>query len=434
MITTMSKQLVEIPVDQLRLGLYVSRLDRPWIESPFLFQGFEVTTDEELAQLRSLCKTVHVEVTAEEARELAEKARTAIGAASPSGPEPAPGAIPAVDLLEDLAANPAARRDKVPLKDSVPLKTELTAARAAHTGAKQAVSQMLDRLRRGRSLDVPQLETVVDSMVESVLRNREAMGWLARMKTKDDYLYGHSLAVSVWSLAFGRHLGLDRDTLKAVGLGAMLLDIGKMRIDTALLQKPEKPTPEEWKTLHAHVDHGLELLRAAPGVDQRVISMVATHHERFDGSGYPRGLKSDAIPMVGRIAGIVDCYDAMTSARSYAKAKSTYDAVRELKRLSGAWFQAELVELFIQAVGVFPTGTLVELNTGEVGVVVGQNRFRRLRPEIMLILDAGKQVRTDFVIVDLQSYDDKAGTSPSLWITHGLEPGAYGIDPTEYFL
>jgi hypothetical protein len=166
----------------------------------------------------------------------------------------------------------------------------------------------------------------------------------------------------------------------------------------------------------------------------RIVTMIATHHERFDGSGYPHKLKGDEIPLVGRIAGIVDCYDAMISERCYAKPKSTYDAVRELKRLGSNAFPAELVELFIQAVGVFPTGTLVELNSGEVGVVTGQNRYRRLRPEVMLILDAQKRVRDEFTTIDLLTCDENAGKTPRLWITRGLERGAYDIDPTEYFL
>jgi HD-GYP domain-containing protein (c-di-GMP phosphodiesterase class II) len=214
----------------------------------------------------------------------------------------------------------------------------------------------------------------------------------------------------------------------------MLLDIGKTKLPTELLQKTDKPTAEEWDLIRAHVEHGLNFVRAIPNIDEQVIAMIATHHERCDGEGYPRKLKGDAIPLVGRIAGIVDCYDAMTSERHYAKPKSTYDSVRELKKLSGTWFQAELVEFFIQAVGVFPTGTLVELNTGEVGVVVGQNRFRRLRPEVMLILDADKKLRTEFLIADLQEQSGAVGDTPSFWITRGLEPGAYGIDPTEYFL
>jgi hypothetical protein len=164
-------------------------------------------------------------------------------------------------------------------------------------------------------------------------------------------------------------------------------------------------------------------------------AMVALHHERLDGSGYPAGLQGEAITLPGRIAAIVDSYDAMTSSRPYAKGLSTYDAVRELKRLSQTVFQSELVELFIQAVGVFPTGTLVELNSGEVAVVVTQNRFRRLRPQVMLLLDAQKKLRDNFELIDLQLYgkNNDAG-NPELWITQGLEPGAHGLDPTEFFL
>ncbi|MGA3158476.1 MAG: HD-GYP domain-containing protein, partial [Steroidobacteraceae bacterium] len=301
--------------------------------------------------------------------------------------------------------------------------------------ARRAVGAVFDHLRKGGGLDMPQLETVVGPMVDSVFRNRDALGWLSRMKSKDDYLYSHSLAVSVWALAFGRHLGLDKDTLKTIGTGAMLLDIGKTRLSTDLLRKAGAPSPQEWQLIRAHVEQGIALLKSNPGVDVQVLSMVATHHERIDGSGYPNALKGDAIPLVGRIAGIVDTYDAMISERSYAKPKSTYDAVRELKHLGGSAFAPELVELFIQAVGVFPTGTLVELNTGEVGVVIAQNRFRRLRPEVMLVLDAQKKVREEFTSLNLLTSGEGTSTAePSLWITRGLEHGAYGIDPKEYFL
>jgi HD-GYP domain-containing protein (c-di-GMP phosphodiesterase class II) len=239
----------------------------------------------------------------------------------------------------------------------------------------------------------------------------------------------------VWALAFGRHLGLDKETLTSVGTGAMLLDIGKTGLSTELLKKSGKPTAEEWRLIQTHVSQGVALLRAAPQVDSRIVTMIATHHERFDGSGYPHKLKGDEIPLIGRIAGIVDCYDAMITARSYAKPKSAYDAVRELTRLGGIAFPAELVELFIQAVGVFPNGTLVEFNTGEVGVVIGQNRYRRLRPQVTLILDAQKQTREEFTTVDLLTCDENSGKAePSLWITRGLERGAHGIDPAEYFL
>jgi len=421
----MAKEIVELPVEQLKLGVYVSRLDRPWEDTPFLFQGFAVENDEELQTLRRLCKVVFVEVSLAEAEELKSAARkTPVPSRTPQPSNP----------LEELSTNPAALVDHVPVKDPVALKTELTLATTTFGEAKRAVGAIFDHLRRGGGLDVPHLQTVVGSMVDSVLRNRDAMGWLARMKSKDDYLYTHSLSSSVWALAFGRHLGLDRETLTSVGTGAMLVDIGKTGLPTQLLKKSGKPTDAEWRLIYTHVDQGVELLRAAPNVDSRILTMIATHHERFDGSGYPHKLKGDEIPLVGRIAGIVDCYDAMISERCYAKPKSTYDAVRELKRLGSNAFPAELVELFIQAVGVFPTGTLVELNSGEVGVVTGQNRYRRLRPEVMLILDAQKRVRDEFTTIDLLTCDENAGKTPRLWITRGLERGAYDIDPTEYFL
>lgn len=413
----MLKQIVEIPVQALKKGLYVSRLDRPWIDSPFLFQGFEVRSDEDLARLRELCKTVYVEVSAAEAAELQTRevyqSQTSLG-----------------ELDHDLTA----RIGLVPVKDPTPLKDELRAANAIYGDARRTMSKMFDKLRRGGGLDIPQLEGAIDTMIDSIFRNREAMSWLARMKGKDDYLYRHSLAVSIWALAFGRHLGLDKPTLRSLGMGAMVLDIGKMRLPTTLLQKATKPDEAEWASLQQHVKSGMAILEADPKADAFMKSMVLTHHERLDGSGYPNKLSGDAIPLAGRIAGIVDCYDAMTSDRPYAKGKSTYEAVLELKQLGKTWFQPELVELFIQAVGVFPAGTLVELNTGEVAVVIAQNRFRRLRPEVMLILDAEKKMRSEFTMLDLQMDAKNELGNHELWITRGLEAGAYGIDPAEFFL
>lgn len=423
----MEKLVVEIPVEWLQIGLYVSRLDRPWSETPFLFQGFEVESDEDIAQLRSLCKVVHVELTAAEADELKHAASSV---SAPTTPE-----VTRPDRLANLSELLATCSHSVLDKDPVSLKVELVQVKQIFGQARQAVTELLNRIRRGGRADISLLDDVMDSMIDSVFRNRDALNWLACMKKKDDYLYNHSLSSSVWALAFGRHLGLDKNSLKVIGMGAMLLDIGKTKLADGLLKSSGKPSPQDWIKLRAHVDNGLALVQADLRVDARIKQMIGTHHERMDGSGYPHQLKGDAIPLVGRIAGIVDCYDAMTSDRNYAKGKSTYEAVLELKKLSGTWFQAELIELFIQAVGVFPTGTLVELNTGEVGVVIAQNRFRRLRPEVMMILDADKKVRTEFVVIDLQMREHTTAIDePSLWITQGLEPGAHGIDPTEYFL
>lgn len=423
----MSTVVVEIPAASLTKGLYVCGLDRPWEGTPFLFQGFVIESDTELQMLQQLCKCVFVEASAADAEQL----RMAYH-------KPATVVVEEVerhDPISVLSRNPAALIVRGQSKEPVAIESELTVAKGVFAEAKHAIGTVFDHLRRGGSLDVSQLQSVVGSMVDSIFRNRDALSWLASMKNKDDYVYSHSLACSVWSLAFGRHLGLDKESLTLVGTGAMLLDIGKTQLPDELLRKPGSPTDDEWGLIRAHADRSVELLQATAPVDPRIVQMVATHHERIDGSGYPDGLKGDAIPFLGRIGAIVDCYDAMISHRSYAAAKSTYDAVRELKQLARAGLPRDLVDLFIQAIGVFPTGSMVELNTGEVGIVIGQNRYRRLRPEIMLVLDAGKQVRSEFVKLDLLTCpDNNSASEPGVWIARSLEPGAYGVDPLEYFL
>jgi HD-GYP domain-containing protein (c-di-GMP phosphodiesterase class II) len=158
--------------------------------------------------------------------------------------------------------------------------------------------------------------------------------------------------------------------------------------------------------------------------------MVRLHHERFNGQGYPDGIAGSDIPMFARIAGLVDTYDAMTASRPYAQPQSTYDAMRQLNRLSSVEFAEELVEQFVQAIGVFPVGSLVELNTGEVGIVIAQNRVRRLRPKVMVVLDESKNPLQIDRIVDLRDTTSDA----SLWIDRGLAPGDFGVEPSEFYL
>ncbi len=392
-----------VPVTELAIGMYVSELDRPWLETPFLFQGFQIRNQDEMEALRRHCRTVVVDTRIE-------------------------------DEAPASAAASAPRRRRPALQAMRELKEEIHQASGIHLAVYTSVEEVMGELRNSGKLDVHRLEAAVEPMVDSVLRNPAAMSCLMRIRRKGGYLYSHSLASSVWATSLGREIGLDRDALRVVALGAMLLDVGKTRLPEELLAKPGKLDPAEIAIVRRHVEYGVELLDQAGEVDARVRDMVAHHHERYNGSGYPAGLMDSQIPVYGRIAGVVDTYDAMITSRPYASTQSSYGALRQLRALAGIEFQAEIVDQFTQAIGMFPTGTLVLLNTGEVGVVTAQSRIRRLRPEVMIILDADKRPLARYRVVDLNQAPATADDQASLWIESGLEPGAFGVDPAEYYL
>ena len=426
-----------ISVDNLQIGMYVSQLDRPWLETPFLFQGFYVRNEDDIAEIRRHCKLVFIDQ---------EQSAGSINGVSASFDQSPTTSQKITDVKHKLSffkrlARRLSTKPEVDhqatgtfYRDSSSLKDELIPATESHNKALVAIKDVFAELRDKKHFDLKSLTTVVDPMIESVLRNQDALACLTRMRRKTDYLYSHSLGSAVWALVLGRHIGLDREALRAVGLGAMLLDVGMTQFPSELLTKREKLTPAENKLMKRHVEVGLEIVEKGHSVDRRVLEMVAHHHERYNGTGYPHGVSGNAIPVYGRIAGLADCYDAMITERPYAASMSSLDAIQQLRHRADVDFQAEMVDQFMQAIGAFPTGTLVELNTGEVGVVVSQNRLRRLRPAVMMVLDANKQTRTDCPMVDLALQTTADDGTQSLWIAKGLEPGAYGIDPVKYYV
>lgn len=422
--------------------MYVMRLDRPWLETPFLFQGFYIRDEDEIDELRAHCKHVHVSretlpVTVAGPKPVPQTTRTVskakagkrksfslrsvFGLAKPQQTE--------VDGGEDEFS-----QTNVIYKNTTSLAEETKAATGLHKDAIVSVENVMQNLQKSGSLDVDRLKSTVTPMVDSVLRNPAALACLVRLQKKDDYLYHHSLASSVWATILGRQLGLSRDDLDIIALGAMLLDVGMTQVPNKTLAKPGKLDEGEQKIIRMHVQFGLDILEKSHSLDSRVREMVAHHHERYNGTGYPRGLKGNDIPVFGRIAGIVDAYDAMITQRPYAEQKSSYDALRKLRVLSDVEFQAEMVDQFTRAIGAFPTGTLVELNTGDVAIVTKQNQIRRLRPKVMVIMGSDRKLFDEFREIDLNNETVTPEGEHSLWIERGLPPNQYGIDPTEFYL
>lgn len=423
--------------------MYVAQLDRPWLETPFMFQGFEIREDSELKMLRKFCKHVYIDVARcnlpkeklLQALQSHGHERAITGDAEQRQPASLTGrimrAVTRLDPTGKVAAHLSGHRE---YRNTVPTRKEAPQSIRAYDAAVVTMQEVLVHIRKGAGVDVEKVQAAIKPMIDSVLRNQDAMAWLVYLRKRDEYAYHHSIASSVWAVILGRHLGFDRHGLDTLAMGGMLLDIGKAKIPEGLIGRPGKLTEPEFLAVQRHVDFGLDMVKLTPGVNADVLAMIEGHHERHDGSGYPKGLKGADIPVFARIGGLVDCYDAMTSHRPWAKAKSPYDAIRELNTLAGVSFQKEMVEQFVQALGMFPTGSVVELNTGEVGIVVEQNRIRRLRPKVMLVLDADKQPLLEPRTLDLRACPSDQNETNAYWIVRGHETGAFGLDPKNYFI
>ena len=399
----MDSGLIEVPVGGLQLGMYVAQLDRPWLETPFVLQGFFLQEQSDIDLVSKHCAYVYVD----------PRRRTRLK-----------------HVRHKVVREPTRNRT---YRDKSTLKNEFTVAVEEYESATVAVGKVFDELRRGRHLNLKSMRSAIDPLIDSVIRNSEAMAALVRLKSKGDYLYNHSLANAVWVAVLGRHLGLEPGVLKRAALAAAVMDVGMTQLDESVLSNPGKLDQVDIERMRDHVCLGVNLLKDSGEVDPEVLSIVSDHHERHDGSGYPKGLKGVEIPLLARIAGLVDSYDAMITTRSHAAARSSFEAIQELNDAKDQLFQGELVEQFMQAIGLFPTGSVVELSSGEVAIVVAQNETRRLRPKVVVVLDENKQRYPRLVIIDLSSYEG-GGHKGDLWVKKELQADAYGLRPDEFFL
>ncbi|MFT4517986.1 MAG: HD-GYP domain-containing protein (c-di-GMP phosphodiesterase class II) [Halioglobus sp.] len=413
---------LKIPTSELDFGMFVSALDRDWLETPFVTQGFLIEAQEDLDRVREICEYVYID---------SRRGR----ALNPSVK------LTSIGPTEKTAATKNAVKDRprVPLerifggriiqsyRDDSNWEDEHPRAQHALNILVDDIDHIFSQVHEGEKLNVIKLRKSVDPIVDSISRNPDACIWVTRLKKHDQYTYKHSLSAAIWSISLGRQIGLQRQDLRSLAMGCMLMDVGKLRVNPELLQADRDLTSDETAEVAGHVRHGLAILEECGILNQDVIDMVAHHHERYDGSGYPLGLMRDEIPPFARIAAIVDTYDAITSNRDYAPAVSPTDAIKILYKARDEDFQAELVESFIQAIGLYPAGTLVELSSGEVGVVVAEYRTRRLRPKIMLLLDAQKNRLPESRVIDLQELEENPDT-PLVSIRRSLEPEAYDID------
>lgn len=535
--------------------MFVSGLDRPWTDTPFMLQGFLVEDDEDVARLRKYCRYIYVDLarsigeayTLEHA--MARKAATAAEgpkvvtavrqqwqidldeengkkktkSKSRRGPTPEPAAPapitrpqpivrpraavagrsnslqwtveitaeeeallavapdspksegrsrrrpgdgatpnfglgwirslagsvadsvgewlnrPDVPKFEDLPPRArASALEPMPPKfvvyqETVSIADELPRARQVLDRSHAVLKRIVEEVQSNGVVHLEKAEEVVNELVDSMARNPNALIWLARLKDADRRAYSHSLQTGIYMVAIGLHLGLDRDELTNLSVAGMMLDVGKLRVPQHLLEKPGKLTEEEFAQVRCHVQHSLDILAESPSVHHKVIEAVARHHEREDGTGYPKGLRGEAIGLYGRMAGLADTFVALTNPRPYASTLTMHEALRQMYNWRGGQFHEPLVEQFVQAVGVFPVGSMVELSSGEVAVVIAHNRVRRLKPRVLLLTGPDKTPLRRPVPLDLL-YAPAGADDEELTIVQALPAGAYGVDPREFYL
>jgi HD-GYP domain-containing protein (c-di-GMP phosphodiesterase class II) len=357
------------------------------------------------------------------------------GAKRARGPVPEPIEVPR-ETPQEFAARAALLPAGIEVQtytDQVSVEQEVPVAREAVARATDLLAKLVNDVRLGGSFEVERVEEIVEGMVESIVRNPDALMWVARLREQDISSYGHGLQVSVYLTAFGRHLGFPKAQLELLAQVGLLLDIGKIRLPKNLLEKQGRLTDEEFESVKAHVDHGLEILAETPSIDSDVITGIAQHHERMNGSGYPKGLVGDEISIYGRMAGIVDCFAALTNHRPYAAAVSSYEAQRSITGWGGDYFHEPLVQQFVSSMGVFPVGSLIELSSGEVAIVVAHNKVRRLKPRVLLVTGPDKARAAHPAMVDLL-YAPRVSGEEQVFIKRGLPAGAYGLDLSDFYV
>ena len=433
----MALERIKTNVRELKTGMYVAELDCPWHKTPFPIQGFLVKSRDDVRSLQKFCNHVFVDATKSQDQDssvehaIANTASRANSAGANTSQKNQ--ARPSVDVSKVVEVPSLIVKDPKQYSVAASLPKEAARVQKLYSRINDSVRAVCEAVERGEEINIEDIQGIAVSMVVSVARNPDALVWLSKMDQDDEFGYQHVVRASVWALVFARHLGLSKSLMKTLAMGVLLSHIGKTKLDPAL-RDPQALSDDQMHQYQRYVELGLAELANTSGIGDGVMGVVEFHAERNNGSGFPKGVTGERIPLLAKIAGLVDCYQDMITPRGGRLGLSPKDAVSSLYEQRNILFQKDLVERFIEAIGVFPTGTLVELNSNEVGIVTGHNSERRLLPKIIVVTDAEQNKLKSGRRVDLLEWNSNQKPQQALYIKDSLPKGALGIDENSYLL
>ncbi|MGO1693572.1 MAG: HD-GYP domain-containing protein [Marinobacter sp.] len=413
----------KIAVHDLEVGMFVSDLDRPWHQTPFPIQGFHIRSQDDIRALVSHCKWVSVDVA--ETRDTVELSRVVRPAFGAKGRSKGEG-------REELHLPPLSIREPVKYQAVTTLKREMKLSKGLLEDASVALEHLYAAVTTEEVRDLRPVAAVINKMVRSVIRQPDALLWLSRIQQHDNHIYRHALNTSVWAIVCGRQLGLNEGLLNHLGLGCMLSQVGKTQLSEDMLSREGQLGPEEYALYRTYVEKGMAMLEES-GLSRAVLSVVQGHRERHNGSGFPEGIRGDRIPLLAKIAGLAAFFESLIEPReSLAEPMTPAKAVTLLYDMRNIEFQDDVVEGFIRAIGIYPTGSLVELTDGQRGIVVSHSPERRLWPRVMVMTDRHQAPLKTGRVVDLAKHNQSRTTAEILAIKECLAHGTEGLNPAGY--
>ena len=379
--------LKKIKVDQLTVGMHLKEFCGSWMEHPFWRTSFVITDPKDIAAvLASSIKEVWIDTS---------RGLDVFGSA-PSVSEAES------EAFVDQQLNEVA---EVPTRELGPVSIGAELERAAKIcfTSKQAVISMFQEARMGNAVDMGGAQQLVEEISDSVARNPGALISLARLKTVDDYTYMHSVAVCAMMVGLAKQLGLDEAQTRSAGMAGLMHDLGKALMPMEILNKPGKLTPDEFNIIKTHPSEGYRLLLAGDKVDAMVLDVCLHHHEKTDGSGYPKGLKADEISLFAKMGAVCDVYDAITSNRPYKSGWDPAESLRKMAEWANGHFDAMVFQAFVKSLGIYPIGSLVKLTSGRLGVVVEQTGKSLTTPSVKVFFSTKSNVRIPPEVIDLSA-------------------------------